>query len=172
MQQQTLETLKTSPFNKIRMCVFPKHYAYNQNEPELYPFERDDELNIDLERFSPVFCQHFERQVGALRALGIEADIIIFHPYDHWGHSRMDSETDDRYIRYLVARLAAYRNVWWSMANEFDFLAAKTMSDWDRFFRVLMEADPYNHLRGIHNGAVRYPGSPMSACRPLTCILG
>ena len=146
MQAQTLETLKASPFNKIRMCVFPKHYAYNQNEPELYPFERDGELNIDLERFSPAFFRHFEQQVGALRDLGIEADIIIFHPYDRWGHSRMDSATDNRYIRYLVARLAAYRNVWWSMANEFDFLPAKSMADWDRFFRVLMEADPYNHL--------------------------
>jgi hypothetical protein len=156
MQQQTLETLKSSPFNKIRMCVFPKHYAYNKNEPDLYPFERDEELKVDLERFSPAFFQHFEEQVGALRDMGIEADIIIFHPYDRWGHSKMDPETDDRYIRYLVARLAAYRNVWWSMANEFDFLDAKTMTDWDRFFRVLMEADPYNHLRGIHNGAVRY----------------
>ena len=156
MQIQTLKTLTSSPFNKLRMCVFPKDYAYNKNEPELYPFERDDELNIDLKRFSPAFFRHLAEQVGALRDLGIEADIIIFHPYDRWGHSRMDPETDDYYIRYLVARLAAFRNVWWSMANEFDFLKAKTMSDWDRFFRVLMEADPYNHLRGIHNGASRY----------------
>ena len=29
---------------------------------------------------------------------------------------------DDRYLRYVVARLAAYRNVWWSLANEFDFM--------------------------------------------------
>ena len=28
---------------------------------------------------------------------------------------------DDRYLRYVVARLAAYRNVWWSLANEYDF---------------------------------------------------
>ncbi len=156
MQAQTLETLKSGPFNKIRMCVFPKDYTYNKNEPELYPFKRAGEQNIDLERFSPAFFQHFEHQVGVLRDVGIEADIIIFHPYDRWGHSRMNAETDDRYLRYLVARLAAYRNVWWSMANEFDFLPAKNMTDWDRFFRILMEADPYHHLRGIHNGAQRY----------------
>jgi uncharacterized protein (DUF3820 family) len=68
----------------------------------------------------------------------------------------MDAATDDRYLRYLAARLSAYRNVWWSMANEFDFLPDKTMDDWDRFFRILMESDPYQHLRGIHNGALRY----------------
>src|SRR5260370_23195842 len=33
LEEQTLATLKKSPFNKIRMCVFPKHYAFNQNEP-------------------------------------------------------------------------------------------------------------------------------------------
>ena len=156
MQQQTLETLKNSPFNKIRMCVFPKDYRYNKNEPDLYPFAWDEAHNIDLSRFSPAFFRHFEKQVGALRDLGIEADIIIFHPYDRWGHSHMDAASDDRYLRYLAARLSAYRNVWWSMANEFDFLPDKTMDDWDRFFRVLMEADPYQHLRGIHNGTLRY----------------
>ena len=37
LQQQTLESLRNAPFNKIRMCVFPKSYQYNHNEPALYP---------------------------------------------------------------------------------------------------------------------------------------
>src|SRR5215471_436307 len=41
LEEQTLETLRSSPFNKMRMCVFPKSYAYNANEPVYYPFERD-----------------------------------------------------------------------------------------------------------------------------------
>ncbi|MBN1996245.1 DUF5060 domain-containing protein, partial [candidate division KSB1 bacterium] len=41
LQLQTLETLKFSPFNKMRMCVFPKDYVYNKNEPPFYPFPRD-----------------------------------------------------------------------------------------------------------------------------------
>ena len=28
---QTLETLKAAPFNKVRMCVFPKDYDYNKD---------------------------------------------------------------------------------------------------------------------------------------------
>lgn len=36
---QTLETLKNSAFNKIRFCVFPKHYDYNLREPRSYPYE-------------------------------------------------------------------------------------------------------------------------------------
>jgi len=63
---------------------------------------------------------------------------------------------DDRYLRYTVARLSAFRNVWWSMANEFDFMKEKKMSDWDRFFHIVQESDPYQHLRSIHNGRLVY----------------
>ena len=38
LEEETLATLATAPFTKIRMCVFPKHYRYNENEPERYPF--------------------------------------------------------------------------------------------------------------------------------------
>jgi hypothetical protein len=47
-----------------------------------------------------------------LQALGIQADLILFHPYDYWCYARMPPEADERYLRYAAARLAAYRNVW------------------------------------------------------------
>jgi hypothetical protein len=166
LEEQTLATLRGAPFNKLRMCVFPKHYAYNENEPQYYPFpclsrgsskwdpERathSEGWSFDFDRFDPRFFQHFERRVADLMKLGIEADLILFHPYDRWGFATMNAKTDDRYLRYIVARLAAYRNVWWSMANEYDLMPSKTMSDWDRFFQIVQERDPYQHLRSIHN---------------------
>jgi hypothetical protein len=149
LEQQTLESLKNSPFNKIRMCVFPKHYTFNTNEPQFYPFEQTSD-GWDFARFNPVFFQHFEQRVADLLALGIEADIILLHPYDRWGFARMSQEEDVRYLRYVVARLAAYRNVWWSMANEYDIMP-KPLDVWDRLFQVVQESDPYHHLRSIHN---------------------
>jgi hypothetical protein len=151
LEAQTLETLKHAPFNKMRMCVFPKDYLFNKNEPEFYPFERDAAGGWDWTRFNPAYFQHLERRVGDLLALGIEADIILFHPYDRWGFATMSAETDDRTLCYVIARLAAYRNVWWSLANEYDLMQAKTMVDWDRFFRIVQESDPYQHLRSVHN---------------------
>ncbi|MCC6455801.1 MAG: DUF5060 domain-containing protein [Caldilineaceae bacterium] len=151
LEEQTLATLKTAPFNKMRMCVFPKHYLYNENEPPSYPFEGSRAEGWETTRFNPAYFRHLEQRVGDLQALGIEADLILFHPYDRWGFATMDAESDDRYLRYLVARLAAYRNIWWSMANEYDLMKNKEMSDWDRFFRVVQESDPYQHLRSIHN---------------------
>jgi len=98
-----------------------------------------------------MFFRHFKRRIADLRDLGIEADLILFHPYDRWNFAKMDAKTDDRYLRYVVARLAAYRNVWWSFANEFDLMKSKTMADWDRFFQIVQKYDPYHHMRGIHN---------------------
>ena len=172
LETQTLETLKKAPFNKMRMCVFPKHYAYNANEPEYHAFERANSDEWDYSRFNPEFFRHLEQRIGDLRDLGIEADLILFHPYDRWGYSMMDAETDDRYLHYLIARLAAYRNIWWSMANEYDFmmeeermagrvpekqrLRIKTEPIWDHLFQVVQSCDPYQHLRSIHNGWLLY----------------
>ena len=151
MEKQTLETLAEAPFNKMRMCIFPKDYSYNKNEPVYYPFEGKPLKDWDFTRFNPEFWRHFEQRVQDLLDLGIEADIILFHTYDRWDFENMDAESDDRYIRYAVARLAAYRNVWWSLANEYDFMPAKEESDWDRFFQIIRDHDPYQRLRGIHN---------------------
>jgi len=156
LEEQTLETLRSSPFNKIRMCVFPKSYAYNANEPVYYPFPRDEAGKNDLTRFNPEFYRHLEKRIGELEALGIEADLILFHPYDRWGYAALPADVNDRYLRYTVARLAAYRNVWWSLANEWDFVKTKTLADWDRFFRIVQESDPYQHPRSIHYGNTMY----------------
>ena len=157
LEEQTLATLKASPFNKLRMCVFPKRYAFNQNEPPCYPFA-GRRGKWDFARPNPKFWRRFEKRIGQLRDIGIEADLILFHPYDggHWGFDRMDAAGDDRYLRYAVARFAAYRNVWWSMANEFDFMKEKKPADWDRYFRIVKAADPYGHLRSVHNGKRLY----------------
>ena len=150
MEEQTLRTLAEAPFNKMRMCVFPKSYSYNQNEPVYYPYEGEPLKDWDLTRFKPEFWHHFEKRIRDLMQLGIEADIILFHSYDRWGFKEMGHQTNLYYLRYAVARLAAYRNVWWSFANEYD-LHKWPMEDWDAYFQLVQEKDPYNRLRSIHN---------------------
>jgi len=158
LQAETLEALRNSPFNKIRMCVFPKRYTFNVTEPALFAFPGSKEDGFDLERFEPRFFQGLERRIEQLAELGIEADVILFHPYDkgHWGFDRMSPDRDEFYLRYVIARLAAYRNVWWSLANEYDFMREKRKEDWDRLFQIVQENDPYGHLRSIHNGTKMY----------------
>lgn len=170
MRKQTLETLKQSPFNKIRFCVFPKHYDYNLYEPVSYPYEgtpcsieginrenfkdflpSNPENKWDYTRFNPVHFQILEQGIRELQKLGIEADIILFHPYDRWGFSEMGREADHFYLQYVIARFAAFRNVWWSLANEYDLFLKKDVEDWEDIASVICEEDPYSRLSSIHN---------------------
>jgi len=160
LELQTLASLKTSPFNKIRMCLFPKSYEYNSNEPVFYPFVRPEGTALtsagDLTRFDPAYWAHLELRILQLRELRIEADLILFHPYDRWGFASMPPAADDRYVRYVVARLGAFSNVWWSLANEFDLMKAKTTQDFTRLLHLVQQVDPYQHLRSIHYSRAMY----------------
>jgi hypothetical protein len=170
LEEETLKTLDRAPFNKMRMSVFPKRYSFNNNEPPSYPFPGEvtkpwDPSKLysaetteppdywDFSQFNPVYFQHLEKRILDLLSRGIEADLIIFHPYDMgaWGFDRLPAEVNDRYLRYLVARLSAFRNLWWSFANEYDLFPERTMEDWDHYMQLVQQIDPYNHLRSIHN---------------------
>lgn len=166
--ERTLQSLRAAPFNKLRMCVFPKSYRWNNLEPPLYPFpvvrqgstswdghfdnRADSAWAFDWGYFVPAYFRNIETLVARLGAMGIEADLILLHPYDRWGFARMPAEVEDRYLRHVCARLSAFRNVWWSFANEWDFMRQKTEADWERYARVVRAHDPFAHLRGIHNG--------------------
>ncbi|KAK0351046.1 hypothetical protein LTR94_026544, partial [Friedmanniomyces endolithicus] len=151
-RRSTLETLKASPFNKIRMLVLP-NAAVAENLP-IQPFVRTGPrpAEFDLDQLDPAFFRRLDEAVSQLNQIGIQADVILFHPYDEAsGFNDMNAERDARYVRYVMARLGAYRNVWWSLANEFDILKGKTDEDWDRLFQLVRDEDPYDRLRSIHN---------------------
>ena len=158
---QTLATLAGTKFNKIRMTVMPKDYdVYIHNEPPFYPFEGSKEKGWDFSRPNPAFFRNFEQKILELQKLGIEADVIIFHPYDngHWNFDKMNPDQAAFYLRYLIARIASLRNVWWSMANEFDIMG-KTDEEWEKYFLIIQSYDPYRHLCSIHNGMRWYDQS-------------
>jgi hypothetical protein len=151
LENATLNTLATSPFNKLRMCVFPKAYLFNANEPSLYPFEGSLADSWDFTRFNPAYFRKLETRIEQLAELGIEADLILFHAYDRWGFAKMGAAADDRFVSYLVRRLAAHPSVWWSLANEYDLLPWKSIDDWERLAAVVTANDPVGHLLSIHN---------------------
>lgn len=170
LQNKTLKTLENSAFNKIRFCIFPKHYDYNLKDPISFPYigkpcdcsvltkENFNQFNgraegndWDYKRFNVEYFKHIENCIMELKKLSIEADLILLHPYDRWGFSMMGKECDELYLDYVVARFAAFRNVWWSMANEYDLLPQKSLEDWESYAKLICERDPYSHLRSIHN---------------------
>ena len=133
--------------------------------------------SFDLRRFNVSFFARFEALIAELRVLGVVADLILFHPYDrgHWGFDCLggsdpqtyDTSHDAFYLRYVAARLAAFSNVWWSMANEWSFVQCKSRGInsshlqspapiWDELFVTLAAADPYGRQKSIHNGNLLY----------------
>ncbi|KRN28578.1 glycoside hydrolase [Lactobacillus selangorensis] len=170
-QQQTLQTLKENKFNKIRMLIFPKSYSYNTAQPKMYPYEgapkkvsdtfdsttwmlKPEDIGFDFSKFIPEYFQHLEKQIQALDNLGVEADLILFHPYDSWGFARMGKKFDQLYLQYVIARFASLKNVWWALSNEYDLMALvgqKPLEAWDFIGKTVQREDPSAHLVSIHN---------------------
>lgn len=148
--RQTFETLSNAPFNKVRLCVFPKSYDFNQNDPPYYAFNKKGE-DWDVSHPCFKFWDHFEESIRKMDALGIEADLILFHSYDRWGFSGLSKEEALTYLDYLVRRFAAFPNVWWSLANEYELVAAFEEEWWQEYAEFINQNDPYKHLLSNHN---------------------
>ncbi len=148
--EQTMQTLSKSPFNKIRMCVFPKDYDFNKNEPKYYPFEKNGDGSWDPGRPVYAFWDALDKHIVRLGAMGIQVDLILFHPYDRWGFDGMGLEKDKIYLDYLLRRLAAYPHIWWSLANEYE-LTKRTEEEWFAIEEFVAAHDPYRHLLSCHN---------------------
>lgn len=149
--EQTMSSLRESPFNKVRLCLFPKHYDFNHNEPPCFAFEKSEqgEWNMDSPNFA--FWHRLEQRIAELDVMGIEADLILFHGYDRWGFSRLSKEQCLTYLDYVTRRLAAYPNIWWSLANEYEILNHFKPEWWHTFAAYLGTNDPWHHLLSCHN---------------------
>ncbi|MEO6732300.1 MAG: DUF5060 domain-containing protein [Ferruginibacter sp.] len=167
VQEMTLQTLKNARFNKVRMCVFPKDYNLVKEEPEIYPFistgmekgpDGTRRKKWDLTSFNPAFFRVLEKQIDDLNNLGIEADLILFHPYDkgRWGFDSLPMDVNIKFIQYIIARLGSFKNVWWSIANEWDLVKYKTHDEWITLSKAVAETDPYHHLSSIHGSTAKY----------------
>lgn len=147
---QTMQTLKSAPFNKIRFCVFPKSYDFNHNEPQYFAFEKTDG-KWDVNRPCFPFWDALEKRINELMEMGIEGDLILFHGYDRWGFSEFSREEGLIYLDYLLRRLSAFPNLWWSLANEYEILTGFEKQWWYDFAEFIHSNDPYGHLLSNHN---------------------
>lgn len=173
----TISSLADAGFNKLRFCVFPNNSVYDSANgvaftpesglavPTVYPFQmlkdgkaKKGQYVWDYTRFNPEFFHGLEQAIDSLKRIGVEADLILFTPYDEglWGFDRMPMSVCMRYLRYCVARLASFSNLWWSMANEWDLVKARTKGEWLQMSQYVSAADPYHHLLSIHGGTAKY----------------
>jgi hypothetical protein len=164
MQQQTLISLEKSGFNKIRSLLTVQNFDRTYPEPDIFPFvaidgnNKDNAKRWDWTRLNTRYFDHVEECTEGLLKLGIEQDLIMFHPYDdgRWGFDEMPREAGELLCRYVAARFGAYRNIWWSLANEYDLLRKQPLANWDAWTDALIANDPYHHLISIHSYTAQY----------------
>lgn len=153
---RTVASMRESGFNKLRMLFFLHNLPIEY--PDVYPFVKNADGTWDYAHFDPAYFRYVERRILALQQIGVEADLILFHPYDggRWGFDRMPLEANLRYLSYITARFSAFRNIWWSLANEFDGVKGIPEEDWDKFAQAVSAGDPYRHLLSIHGYTATY----------------
>lgn len=154
--EETLASLEKAPFNKVRHCIFPKDYDYNHNDPEYYPFEKKEDGSWDVHHPCFAYWERFEKIIYRMGEMGIETDLILFHPYDRWGFRDMCMEDNLVYLDYLLRRLSAVPYIWWSIANEYDVVFSRKMEEWYDIEQFIVKNDPYSHLLSNHNCIVFY----------------
>ena len=134
--------------DRVRFLLHPwgKPAAYGRSIP--YASDGDhDRLNIGHWKAVDKVVQHLAQQK-------MTADIIFFPDSNLAFGSRAQ---DERFVRYVIARYAAYPNVVWCLANEWSY-SPKNATYWQRLGKIVSREDPWatsangnRRLLSIHN---------------------
>ena len=163
----------TYGMNKVRMHVYAQNYYKPGIEFVRYPdaqpylgYSKDP----DRDRLNIPYFRKLDEIVHYMGSKGVVADLIVTNPY--WDNRQFGTgEQNDRFVQYVVARYAAYSNVIWCLANEWELSARgrqylgkyrQQKSDFDRMGALVRDGDPWmaegDLLRplSIHNTSIDF----------------
>ena len=106
-----------------------------------------DNPKIDYTRFNIPYWQKWERMLRYAR----DRDVIISAIVEistHKAQPAAGSEDERRYIRYAVARLAAFSNITWDLGDDLDSFRDEKWTH--ETGTMLVGWDPYKHLATSH----------------------
>ncbi len=106
-----------------------------------------DQPKIDYTRFNIPYWQKWERMLRYAR----DRDVIISAILEistHKAQPTAGGEDEKRYIRYAVARLAAFANITWDLGDDLDSFRNEQWTH--ETGTLLVNWDPYKHLATSH----------------------
>lgn len=108
---------------------------------------------FDVTRFNVPFWQKFERLLSHTRTKDMSVSVIFYvdgrRPgVDPFGKNGMGGPDEQRYYRYAIARLAAFANVTWDLANEYRLFRDDAWAE--KMGPFVKQWDPYDHLVSTH----------------------
>ena len=134
--------------------VFPtEEFSFRLNPWVARRPDSVDQPGFDVKRFNISHWQKIERMLRYARDKDMIISIIFYvdgaRPgVDPFGKKRMGQEDEQLYYKYAVARLAAFSNVMWDVANEYHLFRDE---DWvNKIGALIKKWDPYDHLMSVH----------------------
>ncbi|MHB1308599.1 MAG: DUF5060 domain-containing protein [Limisphaerales bacterium] len=118
----------------------------------------------DVTRFNVEYWRKWDRLLAQARSKSLAVSVIFYvdgaRPgVDPFGKAGMGGPDEQRYYRYAVARLAAFGNVMWDVANEYRHFRDEAWAE--KMGAFVKQCDPYDHLTSTHgHGDFRFGASP------------
>jgi len=159
LRAEYLKTRYAQRFNFVRLTV--GHSPARAASDPIYWAWGVTLSKPDLDRFNPAFFHAFDDLIRRMRAVGMNAELILLNfyrpPYTDitaWTPAR-----ERLWLRYLIARYSAFENIFlWTIANEYEThpdgkyrLDYPADVDWAKATARFIKAnDPYKHLVTVH----------------------
>jgi len=168
--RESLDRLARLRINRIRVSLIPPRVKSGMQwkEPEVtsngwfsfclnvWPAQRPDDVDnpgLNPHRFNVAQWQKYERLIEYAREKGIQVSVIFYVDgalpgVDPFRAPAMGGDLERLYYRYAAARLSAFANVMWDVANEHHLFRTEA---WVEAMGVLLKSvDPYHHLMSVH----------------------
>ena len=119
---------------------------------------------FDVTRFNVDYWQKWERLLRHARSKSMVVSVIFYFDgvrpgVDPFGKAGMGGAEEQQYYRYAVARLSAFANVMWDVANEYRLFRDDAWAE--KMGAFLKQCDPYDHLTSTHGHVdFRFRNSP------------
>ncbi len=130
--RQSIDSSFNYNMNKVRMLLSPF-------DSSTQPFTNAAHTNLD-----PQHWQKFDEVVNYLNQKPMVADVILFGTNSI--SFATDPAMDQKYVRYALARLAAFPNVIWCLTNEWQLSRygdPSGKSFWDTIGGIVQGEDPW-----------------------------
>ena len=159
LRREYLETRRRQRFNFVRMSV--GHSEQRAAVDPAFWAWGGTAAKPDLDRLNPVFFRGLDELLRDLHAREMNVELILLNFYRRpfTDTSQWTPARERLWLRYLVARYAAFNNIFlWTLANEYEThpdgryrLDRPGDVEWAKATaRRLKEFDPYRHLVTVH----------------------
>lgn len=159
--QYSIDRLAALKVNRMRVTIAGREAITMFGEPAMngprwtaliaaWPAQHADDPNrpgFDYSRFNLPFWQRFDRMLRCARERNMVISLVL-DMNDGGVHPAAGSEDEHRFIRYAIARFAAFSNITWDLGDDLDSYRDVA---WTHETGTLIEQwDPWHHLATSH----------------------